>query len=555
MEIKLITDNNGKERMQYINCSSDFPNSSGFYVSASACGAGKTSIILDICQKKWKGGILVVVGTKKNADELENALMGQQGHNTAGRKTLALHADKIKEMNQYRGNPACLSSYDVLIITSARLMIDPIKLFMMHGNNPCREYVLIDEMISFFPTPFEIPKGLKDTVSFVDTKKRHQNCLRIGETTINGKHMYQHLYCDRERMEAAYKMGSYRCFKSKDSLTDYKMGTIFYHVCSCGFTPIQQKVIQYSDKSIIILFDGTADLLFRPNDNRVLKLTGDRYNSDISFIQYPLTLRRKNKEGWEMNDLQTYAKDFLDLVVRLSKTEKVLVVTWKTVDIFKTNTFDADRFETCEKLYFPDMLLKYLSKHGANINNVSVIYRGSGLDRGSNEYRNYSSVVFLGEWRIPDNIISDINSYFNLKADFETYKVSLIIQTICRLRIRMHTGQSISVYFSDDMDYNLMWRVQEYFKANSPNNKKIGGVYKPCQGISKPSKGFLLDLTMLFSYDNNIRTSFLNRAAYTFTIPLQQLYHLIPRDRCKIDRYNSLVRFLKGYGITMNINN
>ena len=64
-----------------------------------------------------------------------------------------------------------------------------------------------------------------------------------------------------------------------------------------------------------------------------------------------------------------------------------------------------------------------------------------------------------------------------------------------------------------------------------------------------------MDLVALYPYDPTIRNSIENGTAYSFSIPLDELYRIIPRPRKAKDRYKAFIRFLEDKGITMNIAN
>jgi hypothetical protein len=353
-------------------------------------------------------------------------------------------------------------------------------------------------------------------------------------------------------MEAAYKMSKDKIFSGNSELVKYKEKKILEHVRTNGFEPINQNIIAEAlMTSTVILFDGTADIVF-PKSKHHLPLNGIRYNSDITFSTFPMHLKRKNKEGFVVGEIDKYAPDFVKMVVAKTQTDKVLVVTWKTMENFK-NTGEADKFEKITTDNFPDLLKALLVKNGAVDTNLAVIYRGSGLDRGSNEYRDFSTVYFLGEWRVPDNVTKDISRMFGEKVDFTYYKLSLIIQTICRLRIRQHQSLPIEVHFSDDCNYELFHRAQEYFKTNSDPSCKIKGLTNPCPKYKRPEKGYMIDLAFLEGYDANIRNAIENNIPYSFNITLNDLYKIIPKSKKGKDRYTTLINHLLKMNITMNL--
>ena len=99
----------------------------------------------------------------------------------------------------------------------------------------------------------------------------------------------------------------------------------------------------------------------------------------------------------------------------------------------------------------------------------------------------------------------------------------------------------------------MAWEVQEYFKTNSPEACKIGGLIRPCQVLSKPDKGNLYDLTRLYAYDSRIRLHVESGTAYSFTIPKSTLFKLVPKDKREVGRYKRFIKFLSAYQLTMTI--
>lgn len=530
--------------MCFLNCSSPFPATNGLHISASSCGSGKTTNISEIASQHRSEGVLIVVPTIEAAQDIYKKLPSAH----------VLHTGNLTAMESYRNNPTMLMYHDILVITSARMIIDPMDLFLEYKFGGKRKYVLIDELINFYPEPYSIPDNLKDTLTYIDTTKTHKRGHTIDSTVIEKKTYYRHTYGTIGELRAAYQVSGHKLFRGKsNALGEYKIDKILQHVLANGLSPIQQKVMDFADSHIVILFDGTADIVFG-KDKRILPLSGTRYNSSIEFIQFPMPIKRKNKEGFKVDDFEKYAPELMKQIVDITQAEKLLVVTWKTLDIFKNNG-EADGLENYKVSYeFPECLKKKLVSMGAKESNLKVIYRGSGQDRGSNEYRDFESIMFLGEWNLPDNITSDICAMFGCKCEFSDYKKSLIVQTICRLRIRQHKGLPIKVYFSEDIDYNLMYSVQEYFKANSDSSCKIEGLTNPCPKYTKPEKGYLTDIAFLEAHDANIRNAIESNRPYSFTISLDDLYSIIPKDKKAKDRYARLINYLQNkLQITMNI--
>lgn len=465
---------NGSNRtIQMSGLSVQIPSSLGLNIISTGCGSGKTTSISLIATDPSTVSVLIVVPTIDAANELHDKILP----NLKERRMAVLHTgDGVDNViNEYRENPSVLEAYEILIITSARLIIDPYPLFLRYqtGN---RQFVLIDEMINFYPPTFSLPDELIDLITYVDQRKEH-NGIEGERIIIEGKRFYRHVYDNIDKMTAAYKVSRTVFFGGKNGLALVKMQTLFNHILTSGLVPFRNRIIDLAKDTTVLLLDGTSDLIFG-TDKRVLPVSGFCYHSDITFIQYSTPLKRKNGADWSVLNLDYYLYGLVEILKR--ETEETLIVTWKTIDKFPSNTGNADDFENLPVKYdFPQELTQFLLGKGIPKDRFTVIYRGSGLDRGSNDFRNYANVIFLGEWNIPDNIVTDINSMFGCKCKFEDYKEALLVQTICRTRIRQHSGLPIKVYFSSDIDYNMMYDVQQYFRKNSDSSCSIGSLIPP----------------------------------------------------------------------------
>ena len=108
-------------------------------------------MIQEIIKEKWNEGILVVVATIEAAEELgrktEEWIGGVSSFHRP--KLMVLHSDtnRITEMEDYKDSPLSLADYDILVITSARIIIEPYELFISYKTVK-RGFMLIDEMIT-----------------------------------------------------------------------------------------------------------------------------------------------------------------------------------------------------------------------------------------------------------------------------------------------------------------------------------------------------------------------------------------------------------------------
>ena len=542
------------DEMVFLTCSAPLPDKKGLFFLSPSCGSGKSTVIAKLAVAAT-GGVLIVVPTIDDAIQMRRRIVSKEGGSYAD--ICVLHSQDYTVMDTYRGDPMAFTGKPILIITSARLQIDPIQPFMTYKGGS-REKVFIDELINFYPDPFEIPTEIQDVVTYIDSHKSHSGKPAIEIVTIDGKTYYRHIYGRIEEMEAAVQVARKRLkndiLKGKGGLNSFKRKTILEHIRKHGFTRIQKKVVDLANDATVILFDGTADMIVPKSDPRLIPISGMRYCSDIEFGRFEFRMKRRHTDHWGEADFKRMAPEFIKLAVDLSQKESILIICWKTLKLETKNSGNADTLENTASIGFPEILQRVLLDAGGKEENIHVTYRGSGHDRGSNEYRDCSSVIFLGEWRLPEEpITSQISSMFGFKMDFRDYKMSLLVQTICRIRIRKHNGQPIKVWFSSDIDYDLAWGTQEYFKANSPTACKIGGLLKPSRKRSRPEKQYLFYLCRLYLFDSRIRAAVESGTTYSFTIPLSVLNGLYPTSRKASDRYKTFKKFLSGLQIMMTI--
>ena len=521
----------GVVEMQFLTTSATHPKNPGLFFLSPSCGSGKSSVIAKLAAKATDG-VLIVVATIEDANQMRDKVVAE-GRRSSDIKVL--HSQDFSIMETYRDNPMSFATSPVLIITSVRIQIDPSEPFMKYGSG-WRRFVYIDELINFYPDPFEIPVELQDILTFIDNHRSHNGKPALETINIGGSTLYRHIYPTTELMDAAVKSAGKRVrheiLRGKGGLNEYKRQTIYAHIKANGFTPLRKRIIDLAALSTVIVFDGTADCI-----------------------------KRRNNEGWQESDLQTMARDFILLATSMSQKEKILIICWKTLKLDTKNPGNADTLElsTDTMLSFPEILRRVLIDAGGKSDNIFITYRGSGRDRGSNEYRDCSTVIFLGAWKLPDEpITSQIADMFGIKGlKFHDYKLSLLVQTICRSRIRHHKGLPIKVYFSSDINYNMAYDTQEYFKANSDPSCKIGGIQKPFRILSRPDKKQLYYLTRLYGLKivgPQIRTAVESGKSYSFNVTLSDLYTLLPISKRKAaDRYKTFKKFLAGLKITMTI--
>ena len=99
----------------------------------------------------------------------------------------------------------------------------------------------------------------------------------------------------------------------------------------------------------------------------------------------------------------------------------------------------------------------------------------SGLDKATNEFMDYDTVVFLGNFLVPGSVVDEFNKTYDCKTSHLWYTLYQLTQSVCRTRIRKHNGESINIYFSNDWDENYMKCLNMYL-SNDANLDNISNI-------------------------------------------------------------------------------
>ena len=186
--------------------------------------------------------------------------------------------------------------------------------------------------------------------------------------------------------------------------------------------------------------------------------------------------------------------------------------------------------------------------------NRCIIHYQSGLDRATNEFREYDSVYFLGEFHVPDEVVYQFNQDYRVNttaALFRTYQLS---QLVCRTCIRKNEGKPIFIYYTDDIDQKVIDRLIGYI-TNSLTPKdlvdaSISGDELDSIGIKNKWKPVV---ELFCSLDPEFKRCLLNRLPYSIDISLDDMYKLIPMDRKRVESYKYMISYLGKFGIRINI--
>lgn len=558
----------------YVNCQIKIPAKTTAAFVCSGCGSGKTLSILDLVEKKHQEGILIAVNTTAEANRLAEKIRKLIGSD----KVALIHSQTTPafptDINTYTSNPNFITEKEVVIVTHLRLSSDPICLLLYFGGsagidfgdfgskqraflkflkgNSVRQWILVDETPTFIQ-PMAVIKKIHEGVFTASRGKKH--CWQLSKI----KTLYDE-YC---------KSSEFSFFRIANKLNNFRVGCILNKVkryCREILKfPYEIKntlkdLAVKGAKCKIFVFDGTADTqILEKGDFDVILPDSDRYNSYVEFCKFTLTVKRKVS----CTVKSTYVIKLVnELEKQLVKGEMTLFVVWKDYKVQYHQEVDEPAVQVDSALIeeVKDELRKrgYKSRGDAGVlpgrEDFDCIYWGSGKERSCNDWALYSTISLVGNWTPDRKVYKQFEENFGCKSDYQHWRLCQLVQAICRTRIRLHKGDPIKVYYSDDIDTEVMNMVIGYFNKNSSAGTNLPDVGK-LDGVKKRWKD---DVEQIGKFYPDFINAVSKNRAQTFSIPFSQLDKTIFVGKMakehRVRAYKRLQEYLKKeHRVTLNI--
>ena len=527
------------------------PNGGGAWFVPTVCGAGKSTAIAHLISKVGDGGVLLLCSTMKDCDVAQQRLINVGGMNS--QEILVLHTES-QVYNDYQQRPTIAATYKVVIITSIRVNIDVLEPLLEY-NGGKRKYIIFDEIQLFSKELYHIDwKLLGSFVGDVDTL-----APRSVEDMAKVKNKF---LPPSKNTELAKLRDNHILQKIHDNFSDLirhrRMTVSLYQYT-------KDVVAEWSKQSTVICLDATIDIMFGKGKGcpfQLMKST-DKYSSPITFKQFTLPVERwvfteKSVDKADIDSTLSAMADVMESQIKtLPPDEKILFMAWLYLD-YKQCAPDS-KLVTDHRVDLLIPLSDILDGRGYS-GRYGIIYRGSGDGKGSNDYRDYSAISFLGNWSVSAESIKAVNKNLGINCKVEDYMTAMMIQNICRLRIRRHEGQAITVFYSSDIDPRLMSRVFNYFRKRSDHPKDITGVPVAQDVVDRPSK-FVKEVMTLCDHVPGLLNAIASKDdSFTLDVVLSDMYEwlkkgMMAKANCKSRCFYRLAQKIKNeYNITLLIN-
>ncbi len=542
------------------------PCAGGAYVAVAECGVGKSTGITELVKLFPKEAFAIFERTKADCDEARIRLIraGVMPH-----EIIVLHGDS-PDYPRLHNDPEKVSQSRIIIMPHIHLYTDFMPVLFAYDagrrvdlepyiadmtklmkSDRVRRFILIDEAPDFV-VPFAKFNGVEMTNTYSHYSSK---CGRYGVDVDGlGKAFLNPM--TQEQMErlcfSRVNKTPMTLYKDRDPHTKLKTREALHYIRQ-NFREIACKVnellyhnlndlVQHGSKANIYLFDATGAVLsnYRKSRFRPIRSSGKSYSSPITFEKFTMKVDRWKHES--VADASTIAAEVALMADEIERqistiTGNLLVISWKYMSLrFQDPEKEDEQIDVISEL---DKELKNRSLDGR----YAIIYRGSGDDRATNKFADYEAVTFLGEWKCGTQNVKNTNRNLGINSTELNHRVAGMVQAICRIRIRQHEGLPIKVFYSSDIDAELMAATFSHFKENSDTGVSVTGV-----PVFVPDKRDLTNidrLRALCGYDSTLLTHVKQCKPYTCSIKFEDMKRLIPMREKKRRAYTPLATWLQ----------
>ena len=591
-------------KMSFLNGEITVTGTPGISVISPGCGSGKTTIIKEIIRNNSSKGILYSAATIRECNEMYdwiiNNLIGcydNYNQKLVVSDIASIHSEPRYDengnvnngvdLNVWNKYPELFKDKKVIICTHHKLLHEYPDLLIGYNLNKVdlsslnvydrvdymndsgfrldpRKYVLIDELprcgvlkksyyiTDLYPLGITVPNRhyLPDGTLKVD-----RYCTRIEDYTLM-KCVYEEIERNDKRLLITKSSNEPSNYRKDLILSDIHKNFYKYILSEENNINISCNILKLKNRfSRIMIFEGTGDLLFSDSDLIKIYNTEEKYNSPVDINKIPISISRRIDEiKSEEDKIQLFNRinNTLDSMIlsvfQRPDVDKVLIVTWKNLknnsDIDEVESNNVFNTEINENFSFTEYIKDYLL--GRTNKEFSIIHYQSGLDRATNEFREYDSIVFLGEFHVPNSAIGEINQDLGSSCSPKKFLLHQLVQAVCRTRIRMHTGDQIHIFYTEDWSPGIMMSLENYLNGVPDSNE----VYLDDLNIRPKWREAIRKLG---EYDIDIINCIRQNIPYKIEITLSKIYELIPMSFKEVRKYYPLINYLRKLGIELRI--
>ena len=484
-------------------------------VLAWGCGSGKTINLKVFCAETNKSTLIIV----KTNEEIKRLVFDVKALNP--KQSICGIYEGSNTLKELEHSIHALSKYRIIVTNNWRALYESSNVFINYNDSKKkklikRELVIFDE----FQNPYTdiIVKHEKLLVEFYKRELIYGKEIKINKETIKNiikldrdifKEIFNHLpsikneklYIERVR---------WLFNKLIISLGDLSNTDISSDII------VSQDINDFIDKETkLIILDATANFLFEDSNYWVVEKYRQKkviLNDDIYFDT--IISKRKTRKN-KFRHVEDLIKDIkkLDKYISHSKRNKHLIVTWK----------DTDHIENLTS-FIKENISRDLR------NRCEVIHYNSGKCRATNEYIEYDSIIFFGEWFNNTYHAERLSEVLNTRIEPKDLVKAEIVQAIFRTQARIE--RPISIAFLYNYDDKLLQGYDSFEESinsildiENSNFKKIVSMRRILNLIEKELNKNTFKKVKKFIDKFSISETF--KEIYTIKISLKRLSEIV----------------------------
>ena len=558
----------------FLNGKVSIPDEYGGYTVSCGCGGGKTTAITQIIWQNSDQGVVYLVDTVAELEKMYNSLLKL----IAKYPMAGLTKDDIfcirgnrnekdgnddtynKQLKAFKNDVSIIHRKKILLLTHVRFFSTLTPDFLMYSDDPdakfefdgdfgnlmksdnIRKYILIDETPNQWLSVARISRLMLRAITDDPLKpgdKRpfkanyidvYEECCEGGEYDIlKGSSQFK-----KQRKDTILKAIPYELVNWEDTRDQF---------FQMYFLP--SHLIQVGMKCHVLLFEGVGDVLLK--DSRKFKLIetpGQKYNATVKCDT--IRLSRERKEKFTDDAVDKYVSDLSVALDKYDKKDKTLVVCWKDIRGLEDDRRGESKFASTLQT---EIDKKYKG--------VKVIYHGSTDTKSTNEFKDYKNIVFLGEWSVGNNDITQTRQAYGIDLANDRWQFYYYIQAICRIGIRKHKGGKFNVCFSDDHNPAFIDMIRRYFNDNDPyvkpKKKEVNPLIAIAESLDDRYKKSFWNLT---KYSKDIEATLIDGKSIKLTIPIDDLAKIQEERKeknAKPSRYKPFANAMADLGIHISV--
>lgn len=538
-------------------------NNPGGYIISTGCGAGKTESIKRLIAQQNKKGIVYCVDTISEVDRMYNYL--KNNSILSDSEMLRIHGAQSaeKELKMYLNSPDALMTIKVILLTHVRFWTDLIDRFLIYNpkspvptfdgdfmklmqRDDLRGYIIFDETPMFFKPFMKIAKPVLGCLS----KRYRSKWICKNQAAIKESYAKFIENTPFALSNTKHKLGRNKRDVALNCIPKYwnewfnsdnqDMELSFYPTDLC----------QPGMQTHILIYEGVGDLLLRNSKRFKLKNINNKYNSTVTFVNSKITMQpRRTSIDRPLFDVML---NDVENILKKRSGQKTLIVSWKNTGEVKKNTDKTGDSKWCKLIDAELMARGFI-----NGTNYSITYFGGSNTKSTNDFRDYTGVILLGDWNTPESFASSVRKAYGTETSIEEYRLWYYTQLLCRIGIRDLSGGSFEVYYSDDYKQDFIDKLNLYLNKNTytpPKPKKAKkGWFDDRAKKAKIRNNLKLEIEKLALIFISLKDAIQLKKHYTLTITLTELNRYCPRREKKRRNYESLIKAFAKIGITLDI--